>query len=80
MMAFQMWDLYRREVISEKVDIWVSAKHMNMSIWPLGYMSLNLNFLSKPLHIMCYVLHLIIRDRQIKCVKSLKAYVFHVNG
>lgn len=41
-MAFQMWDLYRREVISEKVDIWVSAKHMNMSIWPLGYMSLNL--------------------------------------
>jgi hypothetical protein len=23
-MVFQMWDLYRREVISEKVDIWVS--------------------------------------------------------
>jgi hypothetical protein len=42
MMAFQMWDLYRREVISEKVDIWVSAKHMNMSIWSLGCMSPNL--------------------------------------
>lgn len=31
-----MWDLYRREVISEKVDIWVSAKHMNMNMWSLG--------------------------------------------
>jgi hypothetical protein len=42
MMAFQMWDLYRREVISEKVDIWVSAKHMNMGIYGLQYTCLQI--------------------------------------
>jgi len=65
MMGFQMWDLYRREVISEKVDIWVSAKHM--TTWPLGCISSNLKQTND---ISCAILTLIIRDRQINFVKS----------
>ena len=65
MMGFQMWDLYRREVISEKVDIWVSAKHTNM--WSLGCISSNLKQTND---ISCAILTLIIRDRQINFAKG----------